>query len=221
MGGNMFFWDIHSYKNREEAGHLLAASLDRYADMNGVVLAIPRGGVPIGYIIATALNFKLDLALSKKIGHPLHKEYAIGAVSLTDSFVEDNTLVSSRYIEQEISVIRARLREMYRMYMGANHTPEALSGKTVILTDDGLATGQTMLSTIQMVKTHHPNEIIVAVPVASQSSIDLLSARVDVIICPLVPDIFKGVGEFYEDFKQLSDEDVMEYIQRYNKTINI
>ena len=215
----MSFEENHTYKDREAAGQRLAAALKQYTGLSGVVAAIPRGGVPVGFVIATRLKFKLDLALSKKIGHPLHKEYAIGAVSLTDSFVEDYQEISRDYIENEKQRIRNRLHEMYTKYMGADREPEKLRGKIVILTDDGLATGRTMLSTIGMVQQQRPDQVIVAVPVASRSSINMILKKVDTVICPWVPDTFRSVGAFYEDFEQVTDEAVTDYIQRYKLTL--
>jgi len=206
----------YTYKNREKAAILLANFLSRYAGLNGVVLSIPRGGVAIGYIIAKALNFKLDLALSKKIGHPIHREYAIGAVSLYDSFVKDLKLVSQEYVEKQIQAIRRRLNEIYKLYMGSGHSPEILSGKIVILTDDGLATGNTMLSSLHTVRKQHPRKVIVAAPVSSQAAINLIAEEADEVVCPLIPYPFNSVGQFYEDFRQLSDKDVIEYIERHN-----
>lgn len=203
------------YTNREEAGDKLASYLEKYKGMNGVVLAIPRGGVPIGCIIAKEIRFKLDLALSKKIGHPLQPEYAIGAVSLTDCFIEDYTEVPKDYIQKEEQRIRERLKEMYVSYMGENTTPVDLKDKIVIITDDGLATGRTMLSTIAMVKKQNPKRLIVAVPVSSENALQRIAREADEVVCPFIPRAFTGVAAFYEDFTQVNDEEVRSYIQEF------
>lgn len=203
------------FVNREEAGHILSSSLEEYKGMNGVVVAIPPGGVPIGYIIAKDLHFKLDLAFSKKIEHPLYGEYAIGAVSLTDCFIEDHAEVPKEYIQKEELRIRNKLKEMYNAYVDENKTPEVLKDKIVIITDDGMATGRTILNVIRMVKKHYPLKIIIAVPVSSQSALVKIKRHVDEIICPLVPELFVGVSRFYKDFKQLDDDEVKQYLEKH------
>src|SRR4051812_8925289 len=117
------FMEYFKYKDRFDAGLILAKELRKYKNKNGIVLAIPRGGVPVASVVARELDFSLDIALSKKIGHPLHKEYAIGAVSLTDSFISDHKDVPESYIKSEEKKIRIRLREMYQKFMG-NKMPE-------------------------------------------------------------------------------------------------
>jgi predicted phosphoribosyltransferase len=202
------------YKDREAAAYILAEQLKKYKGQDGVVLAIPRGAVPMGVIIAEELGFDLDLALSKKIGHPHQKEYAIGAVSLTDCFINDHDDVPHSYIIEEVKRIRTRLSEMYKQFMG-DKEPVDVNGKIAIIVDDGIATGNTMLSTVRMIKKQDPHHIIIAVPVASRSAIDLLSSQVDELICPLVPEYFVAVGGFYENFDQVSDEEVKFYMDRF------
>lgn len=201
------------YYDRLEAGYVLAKALLKYKNDPGVVLAVPRGGVPIAYVVATELGFPLDLLLTKKIGHPANNEYAIGAVSLTDRFLVPHEGIPDIYIEKETMRIRKRLKEMYHKFMG-NKDPEPLKGKTVIVIDDGIATGNTLMSTVNVLRKNEPAKIVIAVPVASQHAIERLSREVDEIVCPLVPKIFLGVGSFYENFEQLSDEDVMHYLHK-------
>jgi putative phosphoribosyl transferase len=124
------------FTNRKEAGLLLAAKLRRFKDEPGVVLAVPRGGVPVAYEVATELGFPMGLILTKKIGHPLNKEYAIGAASLTGYFVTPDENIAPSYIQEELQKIRERLKEMYRKFMG-DHEPQKLEGRTVIIIDDG------------------------------------------------------------------------------------
>jgi putative phosphoribosyl transferase len=203
------------YYDRIDAGLILANELMAYKAEPGVVLAVPRGGVPIAYYVAVQLGYVLDLLLTKKIGHPTNKEYAIGAVSLHDRYVVHHEGVSQEYINQETEKIREKLKEMYVKFMD-DKLPADIHGKTVIIVDDGIATGNTLLSTIRMLKKSNPSKIIIAVPVASKHAIEKLRGMVDKIICPLVPDTFYGVGAFYKNFDQVSDEEVMMYLNRFN-----
>ena len=204
------------YYDRIDAGLVLAKELMKYKNDPGIVLAVPRGGVPIAYYVATQLGFPMDLLLTKKIGHPGNSEYAIGAVSLTDRFVVPHEDVSQEYIDRETEMIRIKLKEMYVKFMG-DKDPEPIKDKTVIVIDDGIATGNTLLSTISMLKKSEPAKIIIAVPVASQNAINKLSGLVDEIVCPLIPDTFYGVGGFYKNFDQVSDEEVLMYLNKFNE----
>lgn len=204
------------YYDRLEAGYILAKELEKYKNTPGVVLAVPRGGIPIAYVVAKELEMPIDLLLTKKIGHPMNSEYAIGAVSLTDRYLVPHEDVPDDYINKETERIRKRLKEMYFNFMG-DKEPESLKDKTVIIIDDGIATGNTLLSTIGMIKKSKPAKIVIAVPVASDSAVEKLSAAVDEVICPLIPDYFYGVGAFYENFGQVSDEEVMEYLDKFRE----
>ena len=186
--------------------------LEKYKGKNGVVLAIPRGGVPIGYYIAKALGFYLDLALTKKIGHPLNKELAIGAVSLEDMVVDEEFKVDATYIDQETDRIRQGLRERYANFMG-DRQPADLKGKVVIIVDDGAATGATILASLEMVRRSHPVKLIVAVPVSSREAAVRISKLADEFICPWVPERLIAVGMHYEDFSEVDDEDVTELLK--------
>ncbi|MGB4849473.1 MAG: phosphoribosyltransferase family protein, partial [Saprospiraceae bacterium] len=141
------------------------------------------------------------------------KEYAIGAASLHDYFVIPHANVSDEYIDQELVRIRTRLKEMHKRFMGDSE-PENLEGKTVIVIDDGVATGNTLLGTINVLRKSKPGKIVIAVPVASQSAIQKLSEVVDEVIVVYTPEQFFGVGAFYEDFTQVSDEEVMYYLDK-------
>jgi predicted phosphoribosyltransferase len=203
------------YYDRLEAGYILAKELYKYKNTPGVVLAVPRGGVPIAYVVAKELEMTIDLLLTKKIGHPINSEYAIGAVSLTDSFIVPHQEVYKEYITNETERIRKRLKEMYLKFMG-NREPESLKNKIVIVIDDGIATGNTLLSTVNMLRKCKPLKIVIAVPVASAEAIEKLSKEVDEIVCPLVPDFFYGVGGFYENFDQVSEE-VIAYLEKFRE----
>ena len=201
------------FRDRTEAGLLLAEKLKKFKNDPGVVLAVPRGGVPIAYFVARELGFPIEVILTKKIGHPANKEYAIGAASLNDYFVIPHEYVTNEYIQHELVQIRSKLREMYKKFMG-DKEPESLNGRTVIVVDDGIATGNTLLGTIQVLKKSNPGKIIIAVPVASSTAVEKLSKEVDELIAVLVPEEFYGVGAFYEDFRPVSDEEVMFYLDK-------
>ena len=201
------------FQNRIEAGLLLAAKLKKYKNDPGIVLAVPRGGIPVAYAVAKELGFPIEVILTKKIGHPVNKEYAIGAASLTDYFIVPHDDVTEFYIKQEVERIRIRLKEMYKRFMG-DREPENLEGKTVIVIDDGIATGNTLMGTVNVLRKSKPGKIVIAVPVASKSAVNKLSSEVDEVIALLIPEEFYGVGAFYEDFKQVSDEEVNLYLDK-------
>jgi putative phosphoribosyl transferase len=201
------------FTDRIEAGLLLAAKLKKFKNDPGIVLAVPRGGVPVAYAVAKELGFPIELILTKKIGHPANKEYAIGAASLTDYFIIPHENVSEAYIQQEVKAVRNRLKEMYRKFMG-DKEPVSLEGKTVIVVDDGIATGNTLLGTINIIRKSKPGRIVIAVPVASSNAIEKIAPEVDEVVAVLVPEEFYGVGAFYDDFEQVSDEEVIYYLDK-------
>ena len=201
------------FRDRLEAGLLLAAKLKKYKNDPGLILAVPRGGVPVAYAVAKELGFPIEVILTKKIGHPLNKEYAIGAASLTDYFIVAHDNITEEYIEQELQRVRIRLQEMYTRFMG-DKEPENLKGKTVIVIDDGIATGNTLMGTINVLRKSNPGKIVIGVPVASKSAVEKLSKEVDEVVAVLIPEEFYGVGAFYEDFEQVSDEEVMFYLDK-------
>jgi putative phosphoribosyl transferase len=204
------------FHDRIEAGLLLAAKLKKYKNDAGVVLAVPRGGVPVAYAVAKELGFPMDVIFTKKIGHPMNKEYAIGAASLSDYFVIPRDDVSPGYIETELQKVRSRLKEMYVRFMG-DQEPEPLEGKTVIVVDDGVATGNTLLATVNVLRKSKPAKIVIGVPVASESAIEKLSKEVDEMVVVTVPEVFYGVGAFYENFEQVSDEEVLFYLDKFRE----
>lgn len=201
------------FRDRSEAGILLAVRLRKYRDEPGIVLAIPRGGVPVAYEVAAELGFPLELALTKKIGHPFNKEYAIGAASLSDYFVIPHEGVTNEYIQTELQRLRNRLREMQEKFM-RNKKPTDLKNKTIIVVDDGIATGNTLMGTIRVIRKFKPAKIIVAVPVASESAVEKLSNEADELIVLYTPENFLGVGAFYENFEQVSDDEVVSYLNK-------
>lgn len=190
-----------------DAGLALSRHLHHYKNVDGVTLAVPRGGVPVALPVSRILNLPLEIILSKKIGHPLHKEFAIGAVSLTGQVIAPNAFASDEYIHEETQHIREQLKAMYAKFMG-DRKPTPVKNKIVIIIDDGVATGHTLLSTIEMIKNEAPKKIVIAVPVAAQQAAQKLSEVCDEFVCVWIPTHFRSVGEFYENFTQVSDEEV-------------
>lgn len=202
------------FRDRIDAGKQLSQRLLKYKIQNVVVLAIPRGGLPIGAIVAKTLKVPLDVALSKKIGHPHHKEYAIGAISLEDILLSNAIGIDQDYIENEAKKIRKRLQELHNQYY-KKRIPENLEGKTVIIVDDGIATGNTLLVTIALVTKQKPAKIIVAIPVAPSSALQKLknNPKVNEVVCLLEPHEFRAVGQFYDIFDQVSDQDAIRLLE--------
>lgn len=202
------------FQDRYDAARQLAASLEKYKKEDGVILAIPRGGVPIGYYLAKRLGFDLDLLMTKKIGHPTNEEYAIGAVGLEDSIIEDTVNVPDRYLGEMIPRIRRQLKETYKKFMGRT-TPVDIYGKITIIVDDGIATGRTILATLKMLRNKQPEKLIVAVPVASEQAAERIGQEVDQFVCLYIPSPFFGVGKFYENFSQTQDREVMALLKEF------
>lgn len=202
------------FRNRTEAGYLLAAELLRYKGQPVVVMAIPRGGLPLGAIIAKTLNAPLDVALSKKIGHPFNREYAIGAVSRNQIVLSKPQGVSQAYIESETKRLRESLEERHRLFH-RKKSPVPLKGKQVIVVDDGIATGNTLRVTVALIAAESPEKIVVAIPVAPPDAVRRLEAmpEVDEVICLQTPRDFHAVGQFYENFKAVSDKEALEIFE--------
>lgn len=201
------------YSDRIQAGHVLAGALQKFQHENVLLLAVPRGGIPVAYEVAREYHFPLDLLLTKKIGHPTNPEYAIGAVSLTDSIIAPHQGVTEDYIKEETASIRTQLRDMYTKFMG-DKEPEKLNGKTIIIIDDGVATGNTLIGTIKMLKKENPQKIIIAVPVATLKAVNKLSTVVNQVICPQIPYGFTGVSSYYENFSQVTDEEALFFLNQ-------
>ncbi len=195
-------------KDRKEAGMLLSQKLEKYQHTDTIILAVPRGGVPIGYEIAKNLNLPLDIILSKKIGHPFNKEFAIGAVSLDSTIIDEYPDIPKEYIEREIKNLRESMKDKYNLYRDYRK-PDDIKGKTVIVVDDGIATGNTLLASLAMLRKRHPKKIIVAVPVVPFDTVKVFEQNTDEFVYLMAPKDFRGVGRFYESFDQVSDEEVV------------
>jgi predicted phosphoribosyltransferase len=207
------------YRNRTEAGRYLASQLGDYADRPDVlVLALPRGGVPVAFEVASALKASLDIFLVRKLGVPGHEELAMGAIATGGIRVVNEEVV--RYLKIPGEVIDAvaaeeqrELERRERLYRGERPAPD-VSGKTVILVDDGLATGSTMRAAAAALREQHPARIVVGVPVSSPATCDEFRDEVDEIVCAVTPEPFHGVGQWYEDFSQTTDDEVRELLGR-------
>ncbi|WP_281297029.1 phosphoribosyltransferase [Flavobacterium limnophilum] len=200
--------DNEILQDRKEAGILLSEKLEKYQNKEAIILAVPRGGVPIGYEIAKNLHLPLDIILSKKIGHPLNKEFAIGAVSLDSMIIDKHPEIPKEYIEREIKTLRESLQDKYTLYMG-NRKPSDIEGKIVIIVDDGIATGNTLLVSIEMLRKSKPQKIIVAVPVVPFDTVKIFQQKTDEFVYLIAAKDFRGVGGFYENFEQVNDEEVI------------
>ena len=195
------------FKDRLDAAMQLAPRLEKYRYQPCIIMAIPRGGVTLGYYLSKQLDLPLDLLMTKKLGHPQNPEYAIGAVSLEGSIAEDCMNIPEQYILQETKRIREQLKERYKQFMG-NKPSADIKDKIVIVVDDGIATGRTILSTIKILRNKFPAKIVVAVPVSSEQAAERISKVVDEFICLETPFPFYAIGNFYEDFSQVEDADV-------------
>jgi putative phosphoribosyl transferase len=205
------------FQNRIQAGQELAEKLKNYADNpNVIVLALPRGGIPIGYEIAKKLNAPLDAFLVRKLGVPWHPELAMGAIAIGGIRVlnEDVTRtlnITPEVIEQVSQQENLELQRRNQLYRHGNAHPD-LSKRIVILVDDGLATGATMRAAVEAIKQAKPQRIIVAVPVAPRETYEEFKKWVDEIVCLETPEVFYSISQWYEQFPQTSDEEVIELL---------
>jgi putative phosphoribosyl transferase len=207
------------FRDRIEAGRLLAGMLGRYADCAGVlILALPRGGVPVGFEVAKSLNAPLDIFVVRKLGLPGDEELAMGAIAsgnvrvLNDevirSFGVSNSVVDAVAEKEEIE-----LKRRERLYRGNTPAPNA-AGKTILLVDDGIATGSTMRAAVAALRRQSPSRVIVAVPVAPPATCKELQAEADEVVSVIAPENFYAVGQWYEVFDQTTDRQVRELYER-------
>jgi predicted phosphoribosyltransferase len=205
------------FADRREAGRILASLVMKYADRDDVlVLALPRGGVPVGFEVAQALRAPLDVFIVRKLGVPGHDELAMGAIATGGVRVLNDDVVISLELEPKvIDAVAAKegkeLARRERLYRGARPSPD-VHGRTVILVDDGLATGSTMRAAVAALRKQGPARIVVAVPVAAPETCEEFKTEVDEVVCAATPRMFNGVGRWYGDFSQTTDEEVHELL---------
>jgi putative phosphoribosyl transferase len=208
------------FADRADAGRQLAVKLQRFRDESPVVLALPRGGVPVGFEIASALGAPLDVVLVRKIGAPWQPELALGAIvgNGTVERVIDPALlaecdISETYIEEEVARQTAVIEQRRKLYY-RNRQSTDVRGCTALVVDDGIATGATMRAALRAIRRREPKKLILAVPVAPVETIEALRKEVDQIVCLAMPDPFWAIGAFYSDFRQVDDRDVLRLLDR-------
>jgi putative phosphoribosyl transferase len=207
------------FRDRRDAGRSLAMVLSAYANRSDVlVLALPRGGVPVGYEVAEALHVPLDVFIVRKLGVPGHEEFAMGAIASGDVRVLNNNVVrmldiSDADIEAVTRSELAELQRRERLYREDRPLPE-VRNRTVLLVDDGLATGATMLAAVKALRAMEPARIVVAVPTAAADTCEDMRREADDVVCATTPEPFRAVGLWYEDFSQTSDEEVHDLLER-------
>jgi len=212
------------FRDRMEAGQLLAGELMRYANQsNVIVLGLPRGGVPVAFEVATALRAPLDVFVVRKLGTPGHRELAMGAIATGGVRVLNEEVVRGlgipmAVIDKVTAEEKQELKRRELAYRSSGSEPE-VRGKTVLLIDDGVATGSTMRAAIRALQAQHPARLIVGVPAAAGSTYLELRSEVDEFVALMTPEPFYGVGEWYQDFSQTSDAEVTELIERAHRNL--
>lgn len=208
---------MNPFQNRQKAGEMLAKRLEAYAGHpDAIVLALPRGGVPVGFAVAAQLQIPLDVFLVRKLGVPGREELAMGAVSSQGVCVLRPEIIALMDIPPEVieATAQRELREMKRRERAYRQSRPAqrLQNRIAIVVDDGLATGATMQAAVRALRHEHPAQIIVAVPVAAPETIAELQVEVDQLICLHIPEWFASVGQWYDEFPQISDTQVKDYL---------
>ena len=206
------------FKDRHEAGQRLAEKLKEYKNKKDIiVLGIPRGGVEVAFEVAKRLKATLSIVVTKKIGHPFEAEFAIGSVSPGNYIVDEKygDEAGKDYIKNTVREMNKEIKRRYRAYTKGK-MPE-IKNKIIIVVDDGLATGFTMLAAVKYARSKNPKKLIVAIPVAAQDSFEKVKEASDEIICLHIPSFFGAVGSFYQDFMQLEDEEVKSYLEESKK----
>ena len=211
------------FTDRIDAGKKLALELKDFSGKKGIVLAIPRGGVVVGYMIAKTLNLPLDLIIPRKIGAPDNPELAIGAVAEDGTVILDEKLISyigasQEYVKAETERQKREIERRLKLYRQDVSYP-SLMGLDVIVVDDGIATGSTMKAALASVKNRGAVSVTVAVPVGPPSTIEELNKIADRVVCPYTPEFFQAIGQFYADFSQTTDKEVIELLKESKRNL--
>lgn len=209
------------FRDREEAGKLLARELNEYRRQGVVVLGIPRGGIAVAHEIAKALDAELDIVLAHKLGTPGHEELAMGSISEDGTLFLNQELVrefgiGETYIQQEKARQLGEIKRRTELIRQVRHKIP-LEGRIVIVTDDGVATGATTQAALWAVKLEHPKKLIAAIPVGPEDTIKKLAEDVDEMVCLRLPPLFAAVGQFYEQFHPVEDEEVLGILEDSQK----
>jgi putative phosphoribosyl transferase len=202
------------FLNRKTAGRQLAEKIAAYKSNQGIVLGIPRGGIPVAHEISHALLWPLGVIWVKKIGHPFSPEMAIGAVTETEILLSEEQTISDPYIQSAVEGIRDRFREMKQIIHDPTEKMD-FTNKHIIIVDDGIATGHTILAAIQHLRKKKPAKIIVAIPVAPHDAVLKLENAADKVIVLYQPEFFTGISSFYEEFDQLTTEQAALYFKNH------
>lgn len=207
------------FKDRKQAGQLLAAKLVNLKRENPVVLVVPRGGAIVGAEIAQELAAPMDVVISRKIGAPQNPEVAIGAVTPDGEVLYNRQLmtmlkVNEQQLAEEIASAKTELARRLEVYR-QNRIPQAWQGRTVILVDDGIATGFTVAATVDYIRRQQPSKLILAVPVAPVETAQAMRSRVDELVCLIEAEVFYAVGQFYQEFQQTEEQEVLAVLQKY------
>jgi putative phosphoribosyl transferase len=202
------------FLNRKTAGRQLAEKIAAYKSNQGIVLGIPRGGIPVAHEISHALHWPLGVIWVKKIGHPFSPEMAIGAVTETEILLSEEQNISDPYIQSAVEGIRDRFREMKQIIHDPTEKMDFMN-KHIVIVDDGIATGHTLLAAIQHLRKKKPAKIIVAIPVAPHDAVLKLENAADEVIVLYQPGFFTGISAFYEEFEQLTTEQAALYFKNH------
>ncbi|HHY34757.1 MAG TPA: phosphoribosyltransferase [Firmicutes bacterium] len=207
------------YRDRTHAGEVLASLLTEWRGYDPLVLGVPRGGVIVASVVAASLEAHLDVIVSRKVGAPGNPEFAVAAVDPDgELFVDPESFVpvSPEYLERAAAAERLEISRRLRLWRGNRQEP-LITGRIVIMVDDGIATGLTAMAALTYLRRKSPSRLVLAVPVAPADTVAKLERYADEVVCPLKPSLFFAVGEWYEDFTQVTDEEVIKALARHNE----